>query len=66
MRISTFGIQSLADVVRYGRLRWFGHQGPNSQKLTINLGIIFYIKTCLSFTEVYCKFLRIWPLDSDA
>ena len=31
------GINCVADVVRLGRLRWFGHQGPNSQKLTLNL-----------------------------
>ena len=43
--------------------------GPNSRKLMINLsklGIIYYIKTCLCFTQVYCKFLRFWPLAAGA
>ena len=34
---SFLSIQSVADVVRHGRLRWFRHLGPNSQKLMINL-----------------------------
>ena len=34
---SLLNIHSVADVVRCCRLRWFGHLGPNSQKLTINL-----------------------------
>ena len=37
---------------------WFLKTG---NKLKYNLGIIFYIKTCLRVTWAYPKILRIWP-----
>ena len=51
----------ITDTIQYSHLK---NQGPNSQKLRINLSMFLYRKLHLSLTWVYHKFMRIRPQSS--